>query len=404
MSDAAHAARLRDEASWLGGTVRVALAGRAAALVLTLGWAFLEGGVGWPLIVTFALAGTASAVPLVWWEGVAPALLARPAYLAGELVLSTLILIATGVDGPFFTFTLGTALIGGLVYSWPGAALFGVTQVAAYYYALSYPGASPAGADGFQELVGLPSLYLFAAAGGAVMRDLITRSARVQREATAEAARAAADRERARLAREMHDSIAKTVSGIALGAAGLARRIERDPAGAGEQARQLAADAQRATREARSLLGDLRGEDPERPVAEVVVEVVERFAAESGLPARAVVEEVATPPRRHAVQLYWILREALRNVERHAHATQVVVKARAEPGRCALIVSDNGAGFEPDLDSLAAHGHYGLVGMRERARSVGGDLTVRSRPGHGTALTTWVPLEAGRDFGKRGAA
>ena len=71
----------------------------------------------------------------------------------------------------------------------------------------------------------------------------------------------AAEAERSRLARDMHDSLAKTVSGIGFAALALARRIERDPAGAAEEARRLADDARLATLEARDLITGLRADE-----------------------------------------------------------------------------------------------------------------------------------------------
>ena len=73
----------------------------------------------------------------------------------------------------------------------------------------------------------------------------------------------AAEAERSRLARDMHDSLAKTVSGIGFAALALARRIERDPKGAAEEARQLAEDARQATREAREIITGLRTDGDE---------------------------------------------------------------------------------------------------------------------------------------------
>ena len=95
-------------------------------------------------------------------------------------------------------------------------------------------------------------------------------------------------------------------------------------------------------------------------------------------------------------ELEWILREALRNVERHAGASQVTVRLRRLGGRAVLTVADDGAGFDvPDeLEELARGRHFGVTGMRERAQLAGGDLSVESAPGDGCVLSVWMPAEA----------
>jgi signal transduction histidine kinase len=108
------------------------------------------------------------------------------------------------------------------------------------------------------------------------------------------------------------------------------------------------------------------------------------------------VEEVG---ELHAVaerELEWILREALRNVERHAGAGEVTVRLRRLGGRAVLTVADDGAGFEvPDeLEELARGRHFGVTGMRERAQLAGGELSVESAPGDGCVLSVWMPAEA----------
>ena len=108
-----------------------------------------------------------------------------------------------------------------------------------------------------------------------------------------------------------------------------------------------------------------------------------------------------------ARELEWILREALRNAERHAHATKVAVRLRMLGGRAVLTIADDGEGFEvpDDLDELPRGRHFGVTGMRERAQLAGGDLMVESAPGEGCVLSVWVPApEARRDAPRAPAA
>ena len=102
---------------------------------------------------------------------------------------------------------------------------------------------------------------------------------------------------------------------------------------------------------------------------------------------------VGTPVRAPAnteEQLLRIGREAVANVLRHAHATEVQLRLEYRESHVTLIVSDDGQGFEPGTAS--GTDHFGLTTMRERAESVGGMLTIVSAPGAGTTVTASVSL------------
>lgn len=348
------------------------------------------------LVAALVVAGVASFVPLRWWDRVGPAIVRRPAYLAAELVLAALVLVLTGVQSPFFYFTLGTALLGGLVYGWAGAGLFSVMLVGVYAWVLDLRADSDPMPDTFQSYVGLPALYLIAAAAGAGARRLLDRQAEAEAELAESERVAAADQERARLARDMHDSLAKTVHGIGFAALALSRRIERDPRAAALEARRLADDAKEAAEQARDLIAGLRStEEVEDSLPVALAAVAERWSGESGIPVGLEAHEIEGLSKEATRELTWIVREALRNVSRHGDgASRVGVRVRAFGARAVLTVTDDGPGFEvPDsLDSLQAERHYGLVGMRERARLVGGDLEVESEPGEGLTLSAWVPI------------
>ena len=90
-----------------------------------------------------------------------------------------------------------------------------------------------------------------------------------------------------------------------------------------------------------------------------------------------------------SIALFRILQEALTNVARHSEATEVCIRLTVEHGRVMLTVTDNGRGI-PD-DKAADAGSMGLLGMRERARSLGGDLGVRRNPGGGTTVEVTLP-------------
>ena len=380
---------------WLASACRLILNVRAGILLITLVSLREEEHRGL-VVAALLVASVASLVPVLRWEKVGPILVRHPSYLAGELVLAALILILTGVDSPFFFFTLGTALLGGLVYGYPGAALFSVMLIIVFAYAIHLRSPIDTTLVDFRTIVVLPSLYPIVAVAGAGARRLLDRQAEAEQTFADQERTLAAQAERERLARDMHDSLAKTVHGIGFAALALSRRIEVDPPGAVEDARQLAADARTAAQEARELLSGLRGrDDAELPLPTAIRSEAARWGERTGIRVGGSLDDVGPLPSLALRELRWILKEALANVERYAHATRVDVHLRRLGGRVVLTVADDGAGFDvpDDLDQLAG-GSFGLRGMRERARLVGGDLSVESEPGDGTVISVWVPAGA----------
>ena len=380
---------------WLASACRLILNVRAAILLITLVSLRDEEHRGL-VVAALLVASVVSLVPVLRWERVGPILVRHPSYLAGELVLAALILILTGVDSPFFFFTLGTALLGGLVYGYPGAALFSVMLIVGYGYAIHLRSSIDSTLVDFRTIVVLPSLYPIVAVAGAGARRLLDRQAEAEQTLADQERTLAAQAERERLARDMHDSLAKTVHGIGFAALALSRRIEVDPPGAVEDARKLAADARTAAQEARELLSGLRGrDDAELPLPTAIRSEAARWAERTGVRIGGSLDDVGPLPSLALRELRWILKEALANVERYAHATRVDIHLRRLGGRVVLTVADDGNGFEvPDeLDQLPG-GSFGLRGMRERAKLAGGDLSVESEPGDGTVISVWVPAGA----------
>ena len=126
--------------------------------------------------------------------------------------------------------------------------------------------------------------------------------------------------------------------------------------------------------------------------------MVRRFRAESEVACEFVVNlggwDVALPATLQE-QLERLVSEALANVRSHARATRVDVHAQATADRLTLRVADDGVGFAPAAQPET--GHYGLHGLRERARLLGGTLRIVSAPGAGTTITLEVPLASTSD-------
>jgi signal transduction histidine kinase len=382
---------------WLESASKLVLTFRAGVLLVTVLSLPDEDQINL-VVAALLVAGITSFFPLRYWDRLGPSLVRHPAYLAAEIVLATLILVLTGVESPFFYYTVGTALLGGLLYGWAGAALFSSMLFGVYFWVLGVPTNDvDAAASTFQMYAGMPALYFVAGAAGAGTRRLLDRQAAAEAELGEQERKMATEHERARLAREMHDSLAKTVHGIAFAALGLARQIEREPREAVVQARKLADDARRAAHEAREILGELRGQEKAAvPLTTTLRAHAHQWSAAMVVPIAVDLEDVGVLPAVAARELEAIFKEALANIERHAQASRVSVHLRTFGERVVLTISDDGRGFEvPDnLDELAGGRHFGLKGMRERARLAGGDLSVESEPGEGCVISAWVPAQA----------
>ncbi|MGH2813364.1 MAG: sensor histidine kinase, partial [Actinomycetota bacterium] len=194
---------------------------------------------------------------------------------------------------------------------------------------------------------------------------------------------------------EMHDSLAKTLHGIAMAATALPLWVRKDAERAVEEAVNLASATAIASREARTLLDEMRTDNLTRPLADALRETAERWASASGVAVRCDLEPEVDVELRKRSEVLSILSEVLANVERHAAATSVDVRLTRDDQMAILSVRDNGRGFRlENVEKLAREGHYGLIGLRERAERAGGTVVVGSEPGAGTTIVLRLPVEA----------
>ena len=199
--------------------------------------------------------------------------------------------------------------------------------------------------------------------------------------------------ERARLAREMHDTVIQGCAGISALLEALASlRAEEQ-----SLPQELLEHARRQVRttidEARQAVWNLRQGQPSGRMLETTLENMARqMSAESGIP---VVCEIAGKPfsltQMATHELMMMAREAVYNAVLHAHPQRVDVRVSFGPNELTLEVRDNGVGFEPAAVFAREDRHYGLVGMRERVEAVGGNFHLDSAPGKGTDLMVRIP-------------
>ncbi|MGY0538207.1 sensor histidine kinase [Nocardioides sp. YJ-D4] len=224
----------------------------------------------------------------------------------------------------------------------------------------------------------------------ATRRQLLNELEAAQDEVADAERRAGVVAERARLSREIHDSVAQGLTSINLLLQAADQEWESRPADARDHVDQAATMARSSLDEARRVVRDLAPTELTggSALATAVRQVADDVAATTGL---SIPVHVHGDPHevggRVATAVVRTLRGALANVAEHAGATTAVVSLTFHEGGVALDVRDDGAGFDPaalrETDGLRGHG---LAGMRARARLLGGDLVIESAPGEGTVV------------------
>ena len=234
---------------------------------------------------------------------------------------------------------------------------------------------------------------------------LAIQRARLSAEHTQAAARLATIEERNRLAREIHDTLAQGLAAITLQLETADALATTHPERTQEAIRRALDLARKNLEDARRSVIDMRAAPlqdrtlPEalaaltRETAQEGTEVDYRYAPTSDFPTLS--------PRVEA-GVYRIAQEALANAYKHAQAQHICVTLSFDDGVLCLYVQDDGCGFLPDeviqaADSLAGPkvGHFGLTGMSERVKLLGGTLCISSEPGAGTCVAACIPLEEG---------
>jgi signal transduction histidine kinase len=204
-----------------------------------------------------------------------------------------------------------------------------------------------------------------------------------------------AERERARWARELHDTV---LQGLGSRRVSLSSALKRgDAAGLEEVVAEAIEDTGRDIEELRALITELRPATLDQLGLRAALEDLgERVSSGAGVELST---DLSIEAKRHDPELeavvYRLVQEALTNVGKHSGASRVVLRVTEGAGRLDVLVSDDGAGFDPDAEREG----FGLTGMRERVELAGGELQVESKPGSGTRIMASVPLGGGPGSG-----
>lgn len=201
-------------------------------------------------------------------------------------------------------------------------------------------------------------------------------------------------RERRRLANDLHDTLEQTLTGLALQLEIASRSRTSDP-GLSERHLNLARQFLEQTRkEAHRTVWDLRahGQDG-RNFLDILDERVSSMVEGLGTIITLKHEGDQFPiPDLIAGNLLLLAQEAVTNALKHSGSSEISILLRLSPGHAELMFEDNGCGFDPSSVPGQQEGHFGLQGMRERAKRLGGQIELSTTPGHGTVLRVEVPL------------
>lgn len=200
--------------------------------------------------------------------------------------------------------------------------------------------------------------------------------------------------ERNRLAREIHDTLAQSLTGIALRLETVDAMLEAgaEPAQTRASVQQALKLTQAALEETRRSVLDLRAAPlAGRNLVEALTLLIEEYERRAGHP-RVTLNVIGGPrpvPGRIEMGLYRIVQEGLTNIARHAGANFIEVELVFSPDSIRLMIEDDGRGFDP---SQVPAGHFGLIGLNERVKLLGGRLKLESAPGEGVRVVVVIPL------------
>jgi NarL family two-component system sensor histidine kinase YdfH len=203
--------------------------------------------------------------------------------------------------------------------------------------------------------------------------------------------------ERQRMARELHDTLVQGLAGLTMQLEVTNRRLINKRYEPAQVIVQQAMERARETlAEARNAIYDLRADaEQSESLTHVIEERVERFRKTTNIVCHIDIDALGLASVRQGIHIVRVITEGLTNISRHAqaHHAWIEVRYRTLPaGKHLLIeIRDDGKGFDPDIVATQV-GHYGLLGLGERARLIGGALDIESKPGKGTTLRLQIPL------------
>jgi two-component system sensor histidine kinase UhpB len=206
------------------------------------------------------------------------------------------------------------------------------------------------------------------------------------------------EQERTRISREIHDDIGGTLTAVKIDLSWLAHRLPRQEPRLMSKAAAIEQLIDHVMETTRRIARDLRPGILDLGLVPAIEWQTQEFQKRTGIACELSCEpeDLELDPDV-SVTLFRVFQETLTNVTKHAHATQLSVKLAVSEGHIVLVVEDNGRGIEPG--DMAKPSSFGIRGMQERSRHLGGSVAIAGEPGHGTTVTLRVPVTM--DHGSR---
>ena len=352
--------------------------------------AVVSASTSWWLVAVAVVAAPCSYLPARFWVRQGGRIAASGIYLGLDSAVAIAVVVVFGGSEAALVYGGATVTLVGIVASRAVAlicaALLGSTMVLV-------ASVGPAGAAAGLPVVVAAGLGcgVLALAGGALGTALRAQAVAVELLA-AERATRTADLERVSVARDVHDSVAGSLAGLVLMTDALERKVQASGVDAATLtlAQQVREASKIAHVDTRAVLDQLRQLDPD-PVA-ALEQVCRRWSIVGGVAAVFNVEGDAPLDGGLSSTLKAMLTELLENVRKHAQASRVDVRLVLASDCVRLTVVDDGRGFETGAPG-PAEGHYGLLGLRERAQEAAGTVEIASRPGR-TAIDIELRVRA----------
>jgi PAS domain S-box-containing protein len=227
-----------------------------------------------------------------------------------------------------------------------------------------------------------------------ILRDVTERvRAQEERSAFAAAASAIREEEKTRVARELHDELAQSLTALKIDTNWVRDNVASDPAQARQKLTDMLGLIDGAVASTRRIAADLR---PllldDLGLAPAIEWLAGAFTQRHGVPCRLRMANEIELQEPYATAVFRIVQESLANVAKHAKATDVGVTVDHRPDEIVLSVQDDGCGFDTAQPLL---GSLGLMGLRERAELLKGTVAIVSAPGQGTRVDVRIPLAQG---------
>jgi len=381
----------------VGSVVRLMCHLRLAVLALGVVTAVAAGDLTGAALLVTVLAVPFSYVPARTWDRRGEQLSRSGILLACDLAITAIVIAVMPGLEPVVIYACATAALFGATVGLQLAIVMGAPIALLVLVAVNAVPRPPHAAVGIAAAASVIAL----AWAGSRIGDGLRQQAETARVLRLAQAGQAATLERVRIARDLHDTVAGDLAGIVLLTQAVRRRLgEADVSPTLlALAAQLESSCVQAHQATRVALGELR-RATELP-RQMVETTCRQWSERAGLPVDLdVTADLERMSASMADDLRSILLEALENVRKHAHATQVRVAISRSGDGVRLVVADDGCGIERadvleradvrDLEQHERHGetaHFGLQGMRERAAMHGGDLSLAGAPGRGTSLS-----------------